>query len=77
MAERRGFDRKPYLYPVAEITPHYLRHNYATLLYRAGVPVLQAKEWLGHTDIKVTLNIYTELSKLDNARNAVLLDKVF
>ena len=43
-------------------TPHCLRHTYATMLYDAGVDVLTAKEFLGHSDIKTTLSIYTHLS---------------
>lgn len=53
-------------------TPHCLRHTYATMLYDAGVDVLTAKEYLGHTDIKTTLSIYTHLS---HERSSSDLDK--
>lgn len=43
-------------------TPHCLRHTYCTLLFEAGVDVVTAKELMGHTDIKTTLEIYTHLS---------------
>lgn len=42
---------------------HDLRHTYASILFEAGVSVKQAQAWLGHTDIKTTLDIYTHLSK--------------
>ena len=46
-----------------ECTPHQLRHSYATLLFDAGIDVKTAQKWLGHTDIKTTLDIYTHLSE--------------
>jgi integrase len=42
---------------------HMLRHTFATLLYFAGVDILTAKEQLGHSVIKMTLAIYTNLDK--------------
>lgn len=44
-------------------TPHCLRHTYCTLLFESGVDVVTAKELMGHTDIKTTLEIYTHLSR--------------
>lgn len=45
-------------------TPHQLRHSYATMLFDAGIDVKTAQSWLGHTDIKTTLDTYTHLSEL-------------
>ncbi len=42
---------------------HDLRHTFATALYDAGVPVKAAQYFLGHADIKITLDLYTHLSK--------------
>ena len=44
-------------------TAHMLRHTYATMLFDAGVDVKSAQKFLGHSDVEVTLNIYTHLSK--------------
>lgn len=44
-------------------TPHQLRHSYATMLFDAGIDVKTAQKWLGHTDIKTTLDVYTHLSE--------------
>lgn len=44
-------------------TAHDLRHTYATALYDAGVPVKAAQYFLGHADIRITLDLYTHLSK--------------
>jgi integrase len=47
------------------ITPHYLRHTYCTLLFRAGVPVQIAQKLLGHAKCSTTIDIYTHLSEKD------------
>lgn len=44
-------------------TPHQLRHSYTTMLFDAGIDVKTAQRWLGHNDIKTTLDIYTHLSE--------------
>lgn len=41
---------------------HDLRHTFATFLYDAGVDVKAAQYFLGHTDSKMTLDLYTHLS---------------
>lgn len=48
---------------IDKITPHILRHTYATLLYTSGVDLLTARELLGHADVTTTLKIYTHLDK--------------
>ena len=45
------------------VSPHYLRHNYATILFKSGVDVKTAQYLLGHSDIHTTMNIYTHLQK--------------
>lgn len=61
----------------ALVTPHQLRHEYAYTLYRAGVPALAAKTLMGHSDIRVTENIYTELGQRDLDDAAALLNQHF
>lgn len=46
-----------------DVTPHILRHTYATKLYDAGVDVKKAQYFLGHSSIKVTLDVYTHIEK--------------
>ena len=43
------------------ITPHDLRHNFATVLYEANVDILAAKTVMGHKDIETTRSIYTSV----------------
>lgn len=59
---------------IPPITPHWLRHTFATLLYMAGVDVLTAKEQLGHADIKTTLSIYTHLDNIYKTKSMSKLD---
>ena len=44
---------------------HELRHSCASMLINMGFTLKDVQEWLGHSDIKMTANIY---SHLDNAR---------
>jgi len=46
---------------------HHLRHTYATLLYLIGVSTVDAKKYLGHSSIAVTIDIYTDLERFDKS----------
>lgn len=50
-------------YIIFHAEAHDLRHTFATALYDAGVPVKAAQYYLGHVDIRTTLDLYTHLSK--------------
>ena len=62
----------PFVIP--RFTSHWLRHTFATLMYLAGVDVLTAMKQLGHSDIKVTLAIYTHLDEVYKERAMGKLD---
>lgn len=62
----------PFVIP--RFTAHWMRHTFATMLYLAGVDVLTARDQLGHSDIKTTLNIYTHLDKLYKVESMNKLD---
>lgn len=53
---------------------HDLRHSCASLLYASGVGLKEIQEWLGHSDIGTTTNIYTHLdySRKIGSANALL-----
>lgn len=56
-----------------DLKPYCYRHTYATDLQSAGVDINVAKELLGHSDIRVTGNIYTHKSDVafENARERI------
>lgn len=45
------------------IKAHDLRFTFATALYDAGTDVKSAMYYLGHSDIRMTMNLYTQLSR--------------
>lgn len=61
---------------ITDLTPHILRHDYATNLYYAGVDIKTAQKLLGHSDIKMTLQIYTHLEQ-DNESITDKLNTLF
>ena len=65
----------PRIVVIDRITAHMLRHTYATMLYDANVDVKSAQMFLGHSDIEVTLSIYTHLSQYKERKAADALDE--
>lgn len=55
------------------LTPHILRHGYATLLFEADVDVYTASRLLGHANVETTIAIYTHLRAKKQAQS---LDKL-
>ncbi|MCG7410602.1 site-specific integrase [Paenibacillus sp. ACRRX] len=45
------------------ITVHGLRHTHASILFAAGATMKEVQVRLGHSDIKMTMNIYTHVTK--------------
>lgn len=46
-----------------DLRPYLFRHTYCTDLQDAGIPVTVARELMGHSDIKITAEIYTHHSQ--------------
>lgn len=55
-------------------TAHQLRHTYACILHKAGVPLKEAQYFMGHKDIKMLLNIYTHSDEEDKKRATDMLE---
>lgn len=61
--------------PITGLTAHIFRHNYCTMLYYSGISQKKAVELMGHSDIKMIMEVYAHLDekkelvqeKLDNA----------
>jgi integrase len=45
-----------------KLTMHGLRHTWATLAMAAGVPAKVVQEHLGHTNVSITLQLYSHVS---------------
>lgn len=57
-----GFNLRKY-----DLSTHMFRHTHVALLVEAGVPIKVISERLGHSNINVTLEVYTHVTK--NMRN--------
>lgn len=67
-------DRSGKAYYVPQITPHQLRHAYATILFEAGINEKDAQELLGHANISVTRDIYTHIRNSRKEETARVLN---
>lgn len=45
------------------ITPHGLRHSYASLALQAGVPMKVVQETLGHASLAMTMDLYSHVTE--------------
>lgn len=70
--EKRNKEGRPYVWLRVDpiLTPHQLRHGYATLVVESGTDAKTAQEWLGHADIHTTLQTYTDVRAKKNLREA-------
>ncbi len=48
---------------IKHITPHGLRHTHCCLLFEAGASIAQVQQRLGHSDSKITLEIYNHVTR--------------
>ena len=48
--------------PLPHITPHVFRHTFCTNMANAGMDVKTLQYVMGHSDVNVTLNVYTHTS---------------
>lgn len=61
----------------ATITPHYLRHNYITMLWERDFDVYTTARIVGHSNINTTLKIYTHLTEQKYNSAAHRIDDMF
>jgi len=54
---------------------HLLRHTFATRAFEAGIDPVVVQKWLGHTDIRITLNTYTDVFDAMHEDNVKKMDK--
>jgi integrase len=61
----------------AGLTPHSLRHAFASAMPSKGVPITDVAHWLGHRDVRVTYRIYGHLMPSAAARAIAVLDEEY
>lgn len=60
-----------------DITPHMFRHTYATNLYYAGIDIKTAQYLLGHSSVKMTMDIYTHLEREETSKTQDILNQFY
>lgn len=58
--------RRPY--EIKRITPHTLRHTFATRVFENGLAPKTVQEILGHSSLSITMDLYTHVTS-DQKRN--------
>ena len=54
---------------------HALRHTFATRCIEAGIPAVVLKEWMGHTNIHITLDTYADVFNRMNNEAIKMFEK--
>ena len=54
---------------------HDLRHSFANLLISSRVPLIEVQQWLGHSNIRTTADMYSHLSFETLVQNVKVIDK--
>ena len=70
-SETSETERMPHL------TPHILRHTFATRAIERGIPPKVVQELLGHSSITITLDLYTHVLPQTKAEEIKKLDYLF
>lgn len=52
-----------------EFTLHQLRHTCCTIYYYSGIDVKEAQAYMGHSSVRITLDIYTSIENSDRIKN--------
>lgn len=73
----RSFKRALERHGLPQMRYHDLRHSTASILVDKGWDINDIKEWLGHSDISTTANIYAHISHRKKISLAKDLEKTF
>ena len=60
-----------------DMTFHGLRHSCCAILFEQGWDLARVQNWLGHSDITVTANIYNHVSKKWRNKQGNMIDELF
>ena len=70
-----GFNSLLKKYDLRPIRFHDLRHSCANLLVSAQVPLIEVQQWLGHSNISTTADLYSHLDFSTKQRSAEIIKK--
>ena len=56
--------------PITGLTAHIFRHNYCTMLYYSDISQKKAVELMGHSDLKMIMEVYAHLDEKKEAVQA-------
>lgn len=73
----RSFKKVLAYHGLPDMRFHDIRHSTASILYDAGWELKDIQEWLGHSDIETTGNIYTHISKIRKEKKGMELAGTF
>lgn len=59
------------------LTFHVLRHSCCAILFEKGWDLGKVQNWLGHSDIAVTANIYNHVNKKWHNKHGDMIDAMF
>ena len=60
-----------------EIQFHDLRHTFASILISNDVPLINASNFLGHSDLATTASFYIHLDKSSKVESAKVIDRIW
>ena len=63
-------------YDLKKIRFHDLRHTFASLLINQDVPLINVSNFLGHSDLSTTANIYAHLDKASKQASAAVISDI-
>ena len=64
-----------YKLQMPKVTPHVCRHTYCSNMARRGISVKTLQYLMRHSDISVTLNVYTHLGLADAKREIAQIEQ--
>lgn len=59
-----------------EVRLHDLRHTCASLLIQSRTPLIEVQQWLGHSTLETTANLYAHLEYETKLNSAETLKKI-
>ncbi len=71
--QAKAEEREPVL--MQKFTPHEIRHTFTTRCFEAGMNTKVISEILGHSDLQMTMNVYTHVSQDMKAEEMSLIEE--